>query len=85
MFRSGVVGFAMLCDICCNYPLWITAKRIGAHLSPFPKDIRMLYQVRCLSHLCSLTITTGWWDLMVLSWANNNSRRSCDTIFETIH
>ena len=42
--RSFIVGLAMCCDIACNYPLWIAAKRIGANLSPFPSELKNLYK-----------------------------------------
>lgn len=42
--RSVAVGAAMCCDIACNYPLWIAAKRMGANLSPFPSDFKNLYK-----------------------------------------
>lgn len=44
--RSIVVGFAMICDIIINYPLWVIAKRIGAHLNPIPKNITVFYKVK---------------------------------------
>lgn len=44
LMRTFGVGVAMCCDIICNYPLWIAAKRIGANLSPFPTDIKHIYK-----------------------------------------
>lgn len=44
LMRTFGVGMAMCCDIVCNYPLWIAAKRIGANLSPFPAEIKHIYK-----------------------------------------
>jgi hypothetical protein len=42
--RAVEVGFAMMSDILCNFPMWIAAKRMGAGLTPFPSSIRSVYK-----------------------------------------